>query len=305
MKKLLMLCLCGIASLAMGADSVTVRTNGTVAWPTNFINANQIITSNNSLWLSTVSNAADAVNSNSALWLSTVSNSATASNSTSVTTNSIRVVTMELGDDFDLSTGTLSLHDYPSILTITNSGPYYMGQTATNPTVTWTVNKSMTTRTVEGEDLATLSAGGDGTYFDTGRNLTWQSPVLTYTLTVGDGVGYATGTTTFVFNEHLYVGGTTNTSTPSSSELQALTGTPTLTRGASGKIALTNQYLTIAYPEIYGYCQNFSLGGMTTSSNSWIVAGAIVTNVYGYSIQYLIYKSTNALTSGSMAYDID
>jgi hypothetical protein len=190
------------------------------------------------------------------------------------------------------------LYVAPSITALTGGGTYIKGQTVTNPAITWTVNKTMTTRAISGVATATLGAGGSGTYTDTGRNLTTTG---TYTLTVGDGTGTDAENEVFTFTNRRYVGASATTN-QTNAELISLTAS-TQAKGASGTTgALTAEYIVIAYPASLGACTAYSLGGFSTTA--WPSVTKAVTNAYGYAESYLVYRSENAQTTGGIAYDI-
>ena len=186
----------------------------------------------------------------------------------------------------------------PSITALTGGGTYVKGQVVTNPAITWTLNKTMTTRAISGVATATLGAGGSGTYTDTGRNLATTG---TYTLTVGDGTGTDSEGETFTFTNRRYVGASATTN-QSNAEIIAMTAS-TQAKGASGTTgALSAEYIVIAYPASLGACTVFSLGGFSTTA--WPSVTRAVTNAYGYAESYYIYRSQNAQTTGGIAYDI-
>jgi hypothetical protein len=190
------------------------------------------------------------------------------------------------------------LYVAPSITALTGGGTYIKGQTIADPAITWTVNKTMTTRGISGVATATLGAGGSGTYTDTGRNLATSG---TYTLTVGDGTGTDSEGETFTFTNRRYVGASATTN-QTNAEIIAMTAS-TQAKGASGTTgALTAEYLVIAYPASLGACTAFSLGGFSTTA--WPSVTKAVTNAYGYAESYLVYRTENAQTTGGIAYDI-
>ena len=223
----------------------------------------------------------------------------------STATSSLGVVTVRIGSNIvdEAARGRLDALEYsaPSITSLTGGGTHYKGQVVASPVITWTVNKTMTARAISGVLAVDLGAGGSGNYTDVGRNMDKDSPVKTYTLTVGDGVGTDAEGETWTFTNYKYVGASA-VSPPDNDLVVAMTASAQ-TKGASGTAAgLATEYIVVAYPASLGAATVFKLGGLTSSD--WDLTTFNITNAHGFAESFRVYVSPDPLV-GSMSYECD
>lgn len=159
-------------------------------------------------------------------------------------------------------------------------GTVEMGNRVTSVILSWGLNKTPTTLTLDGVNQ-TLTTNG-GTEFS-GQNITKDK---TYTLRATDERGSTTAkTTSITFLNRIYYGAS-GTFTPSvfGGELaSSKSKTFTVTAGEGA-------YIWYAVPTRFGTC-SFKVGGFEGGFS--LVSTESLSNFYGYSEQYYIYRSDN------------
>jgi hypothetical protein len=180
------------------------------------------------------------------------------------------------------------LYVAPSV-TISGGTIYDIGRTITNVSLTWTVNKTMTSRVLSNGATADFGAGGSGSYTVTNAN---DSAATTYTITVGDGTGTDADSTVNYFRHRRYWG-YSDEATLTDAHVRALTSELATARTTSktGLAPTGNQYLYMCYPASWG-AGYFILGGYPTV---FVVSTNSFTNAYGYAESFLINRSPNLI----------
>lgn len=180
--------------------------------------------------------------------------------------------------------GTAS--DDPTV-TLTGGSTNEVGQTVTSVPLVWTCNKAMTSRELTWTNPVgnlTQGAGQDGSYTHS-VSLTSNR---TYTMTVTDSnAKTASSTTTVAFRYRRYWGTSTATSlTPT--EVQALANELSTTRTKTWTQEGNDSYIYYAYPESWGDAIFYVNGFL---NNAWIKSTASLTNAYGDTTTYFVYRS--------------
>jgi len=192
---------------------------------------------------------------------------------------------------------------YYSLPTVSFSSPiggyYEIGSSVTNIDLSFTVNKNMLTRNYSNGYVQSLGAGGSYTT----NLLTTNSSSITYTITVSDiKTNYASSSQTLTFTNRKYYGLSVNdTNALFNSEILSFT-TTWESKGNSGTVSPSSQYIYVIYPSSLGLCTSFTLGGFGTSA--WPHDTRNVTNSSGYVESFFVYRTNNKLTAGSISYDI-
>jgi hypothetical protein len=169
---------------------------------------------------------------------------------------------------------------------------YDNGRTITNVSLTWTANKTMTTRVLSNGHSADLGAGGSGSYTVTNALDATQT---SYTLTVGDGTGTAVSSTVNYFRNRLRYGFSSTGSSIDDSGIIALSGSAFLTTSyILSTTSLTptgSQYIWVCYPASLGVAR-FRINGFPVTG--WTLETANYTNPYGAVVSYSRYRSPQA-----------
>jgi hypothetical protein len=181
-----------------------------------------------------------------------------------------------------------------------SSGTYEKGATVSSINLGFTVNKSMTTRTYSNAYVENLGTGSNNSLVLT-TNIT---STKTFTVNVTDARTNSTSASqTLTFKNRKYYGVSgLDTNTLSNANILALT-TAWESKGASGTVTPTDQYIYVIYPVSFGTCTSFTLGGFGTSA--WPLSTRNVTNSSGYVESFYVYKSEYKLTTAlGISYDI-
>jgi hypothetical protein len=220
-----------------------------------------------------------------------------------ITNLQVRVYSLEVStNNLQSQIGILMDEVYyvlPSVSwTASSSGIYEIGSTKANIDLGFTVNKEMVTRTYSGGYSESLGPGS-GNVFTLISDITGYS---VFTVTVTDVRAASANSSQILYFRNRKYYGASGTYPLSNPEILALT-TGWETKGnSSAGMALSDQYIYVAYPARLGLCTSFSLGGFATSP--WPYETVSVMNASGYPESFYIYRSANKLTSGSMSYDI-
>lgn len=194
--------------------------------------------------------------------------------------------TTTVGDTLD----TL-LYKAPTV-SLSGGSVYDNGRVITNVSLTWTANKSMTTRVLSNGHSADLGAGGSGSYTVTNALDATQT---TYTLTVGDGTGTAASSTVNYFRNRLRYGFSDTVSNIDDSGIIALSGsafvTTSYTLSSTTLTPTGSQYVWVCYPASLGVAR-FRINGFPVTG--WTLETANYTNPYGAIVSYSRYRSPQA-----------
>lgn len=195
--------------------------------------------------------------------------------------------------DFAIINGELRLYVAPTV-SLSGGSTNEIGSTVANVALTWTCNKSMTTRVLSAPVPTgdrDRGAGQNGSYTHTGANLTTNT---TYTITVGDGVNTAQGTTSVNFRSKRYWGTSASTSLNDAGIL-ALSGELATSRGKSFTQNGNGQYIYYVYPASWG-AATFTVNGLLNTD--WTLTTQTHVNASGYSTSYYVYR-TNTIQNGT------
>jgi hypothetical protein len=195
----------------------------------------------------------------------------------------------------------LGLQSYTN--TLTNSVvTVEIGSTVSNVTVGWTIAPTDATYSVR----TLVGAGQTNNITNNSSMLAYSSLALTsnmtWTLTVGDGLGITnTATTSVNFLNYMIWGRSTNT-TLNNSQIQSLHtsgggASRALSTSRSRSITMDGggQYLYTAYPQGFGTA-SFIVGGLPNSAFTAFTNS--YTNDNGYVTNYLIYR-TDTIQNGT------
>ena len=180
------------------------------------------------------------------------------------------------------------LYVSPLINSFTNSvNNIEKGSTVSSTVLNWTVNKTMTTESLNqgiGSITPTLLTYTDTATYTTNR---------TYTLTVGDGTNTVSANTSISFLDSNYYGVNANT-TLNDSQINALSSQLQTTRAQTRNgISPSAQYIYICYPASYGTA-TFTVNGLVNTD--WNLTVQNHTNVSGSTTSYNVYRTNNLLT---------
>lgn len=193
------------------------------------------------------------------------------------------------------------LYTAPTV-TLSGGSTYDVGRVVTNIALTFTCNKTMTSRTITGGGTnVSLGAGGSGSYTLTNA---LKSTQTTYTATVTDGTSTNTGTTTLYFYNRKYWGFNDVTNSISDSQIKLLGTNQLTTTKVIGPENLTpsgTNYIWVCYPASFG-AATFKLNGLP--STSWLIETNDFVNDYGYTNSYLRHRSPNKY-SVTMTLEVD
>lgn len=176
-----------------------------------------------------------------------------------------------------------------------NQGTKERGEIVTNPTLTWSLNKTPKSLKIDGEDITPLTATSKSY---TGLSIKWDSG-KTWTLTVTDtdpsgATVTKTATTSITFANWIYYG-VLNSTTITEAQIEGLSGS-VLSNSKSREVTYSagaGEYLWYCLPDRLGACSFVDKGtGFAAALDD---LGTIeVTNGSGYKENYRIYRSTFA-----------
>ena len=189
------------------------------------------------------------------------------------------------------------LYELISITSFThNAGTKEMGSTVTDIILSWTVNKTPDTLTLDGEtvDVTTTSKAING------LSITWDSN-KTWTLEATDDREVTdTKTTAITFCNNIYYGVGTVESGFNSAFVTGLSKKLQTAKAYDFTVSPTNQYIYYAVPERLGTV-TFKVGGFEGGFEVPEIVS--VTNSSNYTENYYVYRSTNKIT-GSTFVDV-
>ena len=183
---------------------------------------------------------------------------------------------------------TVSLYVAPSV-SLSGGSTVEIGSTIVNVNLNWVCNKSMLTRLLSAPVPSgdrNRGPGGSGSYTHLGANLVSNT---TYSITVGDGVSTAVGSTTCSFLNRRYYGTNIGTGPLSNAQILALNKefcsgrSNTHTYNCSG-----GTYIWICYPARFGLA-TFRVSGLEVTFTRFTQD---VTNNSGYTESFYCYRST-------------
>jgi len=189
---------------------------------------------------------------------------------------------------------TISLYVAPTV-SLSGGSTVEIGSTIANVSLSWTCNKAMLTRLLSSPVPAIdrdRGAGGNGSYSHTGANLTGGT---TYSITVGDGTGFASGNTTCYFRNRRFYGVSVNAGPLTNAQILALSKEFCSARANTHEYNCTGgTYIWICYPASFG-AATFKVGGLEVT---FALFTQDVTNDSGYVESFRCYRSTE-LQNGS------
>ena len=196
----------------------------------------------------------------------------------------ITITTLNVGGNELLG---ISLYVSPSV-SLSGGSTNEKGSTVANVNLSWTTNKTMTSRLLSSPVPVgdrDQGAGGSGSYSHTGANLISNT---TYSLTVGDETSTSTSSTSVSFLNRRFYGVSASDTIDNSGVLALLyefcySRSNTHTYNCSG-----GKYIWICYPASFGSA-TFTVGGLETTFSLFTQA---VTNVSGYTESYFCHRST-------------
>jgi len=169
------------------------------------------------------------------------------------------------------------------------------GSTVADVALSWSCNKSMLTRVLSAPVPLVdrdRGPGQNGSYSHIGANLTTNT---SYTITVGDGTGFASGGTSVVFYNRRYYGSSVNAGPLSNAQVLALTKEYCTARANTHTYDCTGgKYIWICYPASFG-AATFTVGGLEVTFNLTVQS---VTNDSSYAESFNCYRSSE-LQNGS------
>lgn len=211
---------------------------------------------------------------------------------TSVQTNGWSTSTAWVADYSNALQQLLYVH--PSV-SLSGGGSYDYSNTQANVALSWTCNKTMVTRNLSAPvpvgDRA-RGPGQNGSYTHTGANI---SANTTYSITVNDGTESASSSTALTFYGRRYWGVSATTNCPTGATITGWANELSGSKGVSGKsLSPAGQYVMVAYNSALGTCTEFSDG--TFTYNAVDVGNVVVTNAYGWSGSFKVYRWPNVQT---------
>jgi hypothetical protein len=186
------------------------------------------------------------------------------------------------------------LYVHPSV-SLSGGGSYDYNNTQANVALSWTCNKTMVTRNLSAPvpvgDRA-RGPGQNGSYTHTGANISVNT---TYSITVNDGTESASSSTSLAFYSRRYWGVSATTNCPTGATITGWANELSGSKGVSGKtLSPAGQYVMVAYYSTLGTCTEFSDGSFTY--NAVDVGNVVVTNAYGWSGSFKVYRWPNVQT---------
>jgi len=169
------------------------------------------------------------------------------------------------------------------------------GSTVANVALSWSCNKSMLTRVLSAPVPVgdrDRGPGQNGSYTHTGANLATNT---TYTITVGDGTGFASAGTAVSFYNRRYYGPLTDAGPLSNSTILSLSKEYITSRANTHSYNCTGgKYIWICYPASFG-AATFTVGGLEVTFDLTVQS---VTNDSSYAESFNCYRS-HELQNGS------
>jgi hypothetical protein len=171
---------------------------------------------------------------------------------------------------------------------------FELGETAYNPTITWSVNKTMTTIKVSGAYYTTTELTPNK---NSVIHVTTTTPHITntstYSIAVNDGTNSASASATLYFWLRCYWG-VSSSSSLNDAGINGLSNS-ILTTGKVSSVTVSpnNQYWYYCYPAAWGTAK-FVIGGI---ENVPLLVTQLHINASGYSASYNVYRSVNLLNS--------
>lgn len=182
------------------------------------------------------------------------------------------------------------------VVVLTGGSTVEIGQTVNSVVLNWTVNKEITSQSIDqgiGSLLPSLR-----TYTHSGQTITTNR---TYTITVNDGATPATSSTSVLFSNKRYWGTSTLTSL-TDAQIIALSSEFSSSRVQTRTFDCTGgKYFYFAWPTSFG-TPSFKVGGLSFSDMT-LVTRAFV-NASGYSSSYDIYRVTNIQTGSAIIVEV-
>lgn len=182
----------------------------------------------------------------------------------------------------------LLLYVAPSV-SLSGGSTVEIGSTITNVALVWTCNKSMLTRLLSAPVPVPdrdRGPGQNGSYNHIGANLVSNT---IYTVTVGDGTGFAIGSTTCYFRNRRYYGTNTNVGPLTNGQILALAKEFCSGRTNTHEYDCSaGTYIWICYPASFGGA-TFKVGGLEVT---FTLFTQDVTNDSGYVESFRCYRST-------------
>lgn len=184
------------------------------------------------------------------------------------------------------------------VITLTPPATVEVGTTITSVTLTWTLNKNVTSLSLNNE-IGSIDPQ-QSTYTQTGLALTSDT---SYTITAYDGSHYAYGTASQKFYHKRYYG-VSSKDTLTNSDILALSSelstsrTQTRTFNCSG-----GKYFYFAI--LASYCSgiSFKVGGLLYNDMN-IVANFSFTNASGYTALFNVYRSGSIQTGSAISVEV-
>jgi len=185
------------------------------------------------------------------------------------------------------------LYAPPVISGFTNSvGVVEIGRTITTVPMTWSLNKTMTTLSLD-NGIGSLSPSAVS-YSHGSQSITANR---TYTLTASDGVNSTFATTSVVFQSKRYWGANASASL-SDAQILALAGSEFATTRvkSSFSVAGAGGYIYYVFPDSFG-TPSFTVNGLVYTD--LVLVTRTVVNASGGSVTYRIYR-TGSTQSGTL-----
>ncbi|MFA5187682.1 MAG: hypothetical protein WC551_14470, partial [Patescibacteria group bacterium] len=180
------------------------------------------------------------------------------------------------------------LYVNPSITSFTNTvNQVEIGTTVASTTLNWTINKSVTSESLnQGIGFITPS-------LRTYTHVDSYTTDRTYTLTVNDGTNNTSASTSVYFRYKRYYG-TNASATLNDGQIISLTGELSTSRVQTRNgITPSNEYIYIVYPAAWGTA-TFTVNGLLNTD--WTLTVQSHTNSSGYTANYNVYRTNNLLT---------
>lgn len=194
-----------------------------------------------------------------------------------------------VSDDFDVSDqGQLSLYSPMAISSFAGGGTYEKGSSVKNPKLTWSLNKTPKTMTLDGTAI-------DVTLREKTMSATYSSN-KTFTLKCTDARGKeASATTSMYFRLRKYYG-VSEKSVLSNADVLALANKVLATSCATSKATYDctgGKFFWFCYPKSWT-APKFNIGGL--SNSDFVITEMQLTNASGHTEAYKLYRTTNIQT---------
>lgn len=174
------------------------------------------------------------------------------------------------------------LYVAPQIESFSNNvGTVELGVTVHAVNLTWALNKTMTTLTLNGVSLPLTQTSDSLTGLSLTGNTTWL-------LSAGDGQNTAWASSTVAFLPRRWWGSSSLTSLGSSDILALGSSEFSSSRNQSRSMSASAAYLYFAWPSSFG-TPSFTVNGLP--STAWIKTTVSATNASGYTQNYDVYRS--------------